>query len=118
MELNEDLSNKLFIHPPQDPCTFNILPMNKIITSQNHDIIMFPILMNIMIKGANILFGESIMPHNMNENQFNILKKYMASIGYFVRSSYTNNENDIPVINIWFQRIKILTDCHGIKKIM
>lgn len=111
-----DLSKKLFISPPREPCSFNILS-NNIITAENHDRIMFPILMNIMINGANILYGDDIMPHNMNEDQFDTLKQYMASIGYRVMHNYTNN-NNIPMINIWFKRLNILTDCHGNKRII
>lgn len=112
-----ELTNKIFIGQPKDPCYFNIQPANINITNDNHDVIMFPILMSILVRGATQLFGESIMPYNITEYQFDTLKKYIASIGYQIMYNYTY-KNQLPFINIWFKKINYITDCKGNKKIL
>lgn len=116
MELNiSQLTKLLFLNPPQPPCSFNIFPLHTL-SPVTHDSVMFPILMNILVDGAYILFGESY-PSNISQSQFDTLKKYIASIGYHISSSFSSFDDESLYINIWFKPIKVLFDCHGHKKI-
>jgi hypothetical protein len=104
-----NLANLLFTHPPLDPCSY------KVISNAN----IFHPLMDLLIRGARILYGEGITPQEITEAQFDVLKQYMLSIGYVIRYNYSSHDelaNILPephVINIWFEPINIQRDCHG-----
>jgi len=104
-----NLANLLFTKPPLDPCTY------KVISNTN----MFHPLMDLLIRGAKILYGDNITPQDMTEAQFNLLKKYMLSIGYIIKYNYSSRDelaNILPqphIINIWFEPFSIHRDCHG-----
>lgn len=105
-----DFVNYLFSNSPLEPCSYNLFP----IETTNETETMFPILMNIMMTGAKILYGENITPQTMTTDQFDTLKKYILSFGYQVENNYTTVLNK-QYINIWFKRVNIIVDCKGNK---
>jgi hypothetical protein len=109
----KDLILKLFTNPPQNKHSFGIElenaneaaeteeAKNKILTYKNN------LLMTIFINGSRILFGEAVTPANISETQFNLLNRYMESIGYTCNYEYVKNEDNVNTnINIWFEYIK------------
>jgi hypothetical protein len=102
----------IFSHSPKETCCYKLYFWGE--TVFNH-VKMFPILMQILICGAKMLYGNDILPQNMTMEQFDTLKKYMSSIGFVVKHNYTYAEDtDTPLfVNIWFEPLVQLTDCHG-----
>lgn len=94
--------NTIFENSPKDISTYSIKSTTR----------MFPILMEILITGAKKLYGEDITPSQLTYEQFNILQKYIMSIGYKVMYNYTENING-KIINVWFEEIKKVVDCKG-----
>jgi hypothetical protein len=109
-----ELINTVFKSAPLDVCAYKIESPLIHNDNDNHDIIMFPILMNIMISGAKILYGQDTTPQSLSVSQFNKLKQYIMSLGYQVEHSYTNIDQ-LQMINIWFKKINVLYDCKGNK---
>jgi len=107
----------LFSKPPGKPGVYKvIIPSTGRPNSDEYNASIFPYLMSILIGGAKRLFGEEITPAQMSESQFDLLKKYMLSIGYQVKHEYKfiEPESTIPgIINIWFEPYSPLIDCHG-----
>ena len=70
--------------------------------------------MNILILGARKIFGENINPAFISEKDFNLLKEYILSIGYILKSNQVSDENGIKKINIWFEQFNPTVTCHGL----
>lgn len=51
------------------------------------------VLMNILISGCQILFGTSVNPSNISEEQFKTINKYINSFGYETHYEYTYTES-------------------------
>ena len=115
MELCEFI-NVIFSDTPKSPCSFHITHSNCINakTKDQNAIIMFPVLMNILILGARKIFGENINPAFISEKDFNLLKEYILSIGYILKSNQVSDENGIKKINIWFEQFNPTVTCHGL----
>ena len=111
----DQLVKTIFNGPPRPPCTYNIA------LSEDQNITLFQLLMSILITGAKYLYGDSITPGEISENQFDDLKLYMKSIGYEIKYNYSLvGDQNLPdelkarVINIWFEDVPLpKTDCHG-----
>lgn len=106
----------IFAKSPSLPGSYNlILPSKGIPNTDEYNASIFPYLMGILITGAKKLFGEDITPATMSEEQFDLLKKYILSIGFQVKHEYTYlNDSNIPnIINIWFEPYSPKVDCHG-----
>jgi hypothetical protein len=121
-----DIINQIFTRPPQPPCTYIIA-----LVDDKQNITMFQFLMNVLIAGAKKLYGENINAQNLTQDEFNTLKMYMESLGYFIKYNYTfikdSKKFDLdpktarmtvpelsPVcINIWFEPYIININCHG-----
>jgi hypothetical protein len=113
---SENLIDIIFVDSPKPPCTYNLsLPDDNSST-------MFQLLMTLLICGAKKLYGENITPSDINEDQFEELKRYIESVGYVIKYNYNNNNNNNnnieqtikpKIINIWFEQYISLTDCHG-----
>jgi hypothetical protein len=112
----------IFSGYPKPPCSYSVTLSNDLNISP------FQLLMKILIDGTKHLYGESITPDQISEKQFEMLKMYMESIGYSIKYNYSyipcqktlesekelNIEfTDKKVINIWFEKYYIKTDCHG-----
>jgi hypothetical protein len=101
----------IFAGEPKPPCTYSIICES--------DITPFQLLMKILVEGTKHLYGGSITPDQISEEQFNILKMYMESIGYSIKYNYSYKDNNIQftektkIINIWFEQYSEKTDCHG-----
>ena len=117
METNATVSEVVeivFSQPPKETCFYQLyFPEKDLVT-------IFPFLIKILVGGAKMLYGNEILPHTMTMEQFEILKKYMLSMGFAVKYNYIYAE-EIPIImNLWFESLGQFTDCHGhtiIKKI-
>lgn len=109
------LIKTIFTGPPRPPCTYTIA------VSDDQNTTLFQLLMSILITGAKFLYGESITPSDISQEQFDELKLYIESIGYQIKYNYTNvGDENIPdelkprIINIWFEPIPPpQIDCHG-----
>jgi hypothetical protein len=111
-----DLVKTIFTKAPRDPCTFKLHLVNTPIFTADknkYNVQMFPYLMDIFINGAITLYGQAITPNNMTNDQFTILKRYMLSLGQKVMNRYDTDKNGNMTIHIWFEPIKIATDCRG-----
>jgi len=124
----QDIVIKIFSEPPKNPCTYNLSVLNS------PNITLFQLLMSLLISGARHLYGESVSPNDITNDQFEELKSYMESVGYKIKHNYTLlNENDSEhildehtldehildehkprMINIWFEEFKPIINCHGI----
>lgn len=94
------LINIIFTNSPKSANSI-IININKLASDQNLTI--FQSLMTILLNGAKILFGENISAENISESQYNILKKYIESIGYELHHEYKYDENNIPImVNVYF----------------
>lgn len=110
----KQLVDDIFTKPPRDMCFYKV-NLRGLSTSDKseYNVRMFPYLMDIFISGARVLFGESITPQVMTTDQFELLKKYMMSIGQKVMHRYDNNPDGTVLINIWFEPINVAIDCRG-----
>lgn len=111
-----DLVITVFTKPPRDACTFKLNLLNAASATSDRDmynIQMFPYLMDIFINGAIALFGQTVTPQNMTQEQFELTKKYMLSLGQQVMHRYEQTEDDKILVHIWFEPINKLTDCRG-----
>lgn len=113
----EYLVETIFSQSPKPPCTFNIA-----LSEEEYNTTMFQLLMGLLISGAKRLYGESITPNDISEQQFDELKRYMESVGYRVKHNYKTIGEDDPnipdnqkprIINIWFEQFMPSIDCHG-----
>jgi len=110
----------IFAGYPKSPCTYSISLSNELIEKK---ISPFQLLMKILVDGAKLLYGESITPNQISEEQFKMLKMYMESIGYSIKYnfSYLESEKELnieftektKIINIWFEKYVNKIDCHG-----
>lgn len=103
----ETFIHNLFFTEPKEPCTYTLtLP-------SDYNGSMFQVLFYILMSGAQILYGKDVRPDDISQKEFNILNKYMLSIGYNIQYSYSCSETNIPILlNIWFKKIdKQLKNC-------
>lgn len=107
-----EIVEKVFTYPPRKACSYKVFlahPHHKDIR-----VSMFPYLISILINGAKKLFGNDIKAENITEQQFDVLKMYMLSLGYQVKHSYTNNDDTSEMlINIWFEPYSPTIKCNG-----
>lgn len=104
----------LFSKPPAPPCTL-LLATNISENDEYYRQKMLPLLMDILVKGAKILFGEHIAPKDISAAQFETLQKYFRSFGFVIKYNYTMSTSDTPQrINIWFDKLKPKQLCSGI----
>jgi hypothetical protein len=111
------LVNTIFTSIPKPPCTYTIAVAEEI----SSQVTMFQLLMNLLIAGAKKLYGETITPNDISNEQFEELKRYMESVGYEIKHNYTylnddpniKDEDKPRVINIWFEQFVIKYDCHS-----
>lgn len=110
-----ELVKTIFTKPPQETCTFklHLVHANAATDKDIYNVHMFPYLMDIFMNGAMILFGQTITPQNMTNEQFELLKKYMLSLSHKVMHRYDNSDNDMVLVHIWFEHIDVLVDCKG-----
>ncbi len=105
------LIKTIFTQPPKDTCSFKIhlLGYDSPTSAQ-----MFPYLMYIFVNGAKMLFGSDITPQTMSIEQFDLLKKYMLSLGYKVQHRYEHCGDGNVIIHIWFEPVGCFyTNCKG-----
>lgn len=112
-----ELVNTIFTSTPKPPCTYKIALAQDIFSQAT----MFRLLMNVLIAGARKLYGETVTPNDISDEQFEELKRYMESAGYEIKYNYRylnddpniKDEDKPRVINIWFEQFIIKYDCHG-----
>jgi hypothetical protein len=98
----------LFSQSPKPPCSVRIQlsnPANKLST-----------LMTILLNGAKYLYGPSISPKNLTQEQFDFLQYYFNSMGYVIRYKkifLDDNETILQKVDIWFDELKKQTTCDG-----
>lgn len=100
----------IFRGDPQPPCTFSIKFKEIPINHRNK------ILFKILLTGARKKFGEEITIDEINEHQYHLLNKYLLSMGYQLNYSHQGVHQTLGMqYRIWFDQIKIVTNCNGIK---
>jgi hypothetical protein len=87
-----ELCEKIFMHPPRDPCTVCLYLDRNIaveIPKNEHAMYMFEILVQILFGGIRILFGETkdgkISLGSVTEDEFALLQKYFQMMEYNVK---------------------------------
>ena len=104
----QQLVDIVFASPPLPACTYNICLQDD--GKSDHNVVVFPFLMNILVGGAKKLYGDKVNPQTISAAQFEMLKRYIRSLGYNVKHTFWHGVGD-TVVNIWFERLKRSTDC-------
>ena len=108
-----DVINKVFIDKPLPPCTYNLQLSENILKNKSA---MLKTLLTILVEGAKKIYGNSINPGSISDEQFQLLKKYIRSIGFETKYNYTFDDLGNPrLINIWFEPYLHDYTCNGIK---
>lgn len=95
----------IFTSEPKEPNTLNLRldPDDP----NNANVNIYDILINVYLNGMITLFGNQVNPGNINKEQYNLLNKYMASLGYYANYETKRNEHNIPThIEISFTETK------------
>lgn len=94
----------IFNEEPKEPNTYNL----RLDTSNpdNESVLLDDVLINIFFTGLKILFGEECNLQNITQDQYNLIDKYMNSLGYKVIFNYEYDDNNVPLhVKIWFENI-------------
>lgn len=97
--------NMIFTSEPKEPNTLNLRldPDDP----NNANVNIYDILINVYLNGMITLFGSIVNPGNINKEQYNLLNKYMASLGYYANYERKTNENGTPThVEITFTETK------------
>jgi hypothetical protein len=97
----------IFARPPQEACSIQVALCEE--SNAN----LFHLLMDIMMQGSKRLFGNEVSAQNITLEQFEILKKYMRSIGYEIKHNFTTTLENTVLVNIWFEPYIGTMNCHG-----
>jgi hypothetical protein len=110
MQKESDIVDVVFSDAPKPPCTYRVELSDQ---AKETNITTFQMLWNILINGAKRLFGANVNVQDITEEQFDLLKQYMNSIGYEIKNNYTYAADNItPIyINIWFELYIPKTKC-------
>jgi hypothetical protein len=86
--------NMIFTSEPKEPNTLNLRldPDDP----NNANVNIYDILINVYLNGMITLFGNQVNPGNINKEQYDLLNKYMASLGYYAHYETKRNEHNIP----------------------
>lgn len=104
----ESFVEDLFSKNPQSPCTINFMLHYQNKSSK------LEVLMKVLILGARYLYGNSIQPENLTNEQFEYLQSYFHSFGQIIRfKKIYNKNNQLLNIDIWFEEFKRLITCDG-----
>ena len=104
----------VFSGPPRPACSFNIALATKILDEGYN---MFHILFNILICGAQKLYGNEISANDITPKQFDTLQLYINSLGYTIKYNYDYNAENVPIkVNIWFELFTPSKNCHAASK--
>lgn len=97
--------NLIFTAEPKEPNTLNLrLDPND---PNNANVNIYDILINVYLNGMITLFGNQVNPGNVNKDQYDILNKYMASLGYYANYERKTNEHGVPThVEITFSDYK------------
>jgi hypothetical protein len=112
MSTVNDIIQRVFCIPPKPPMSFNLELDNSTST-------LFQILMSILVRGAKVLYGDSLTLDNITEQQFKTINECMQSLGYTVKYETLFDEQDktkLKGVNIWFVHYIHNINCHGIRK--
>jgi hypothetical protein len=63
------------------------------------------ILINILINGSKKVFGESTYLPNISIDQFELLNKYMQSMGYTAKREFKYQGDQIVDVRVWFEKL-------------
>lgn len=97
--------NMIFTSEPKEPNTLNLRldPDDP----NNANVNIYDILINVYLNGMATLFGNQVNPGNINKEQYNLLNKYMASLGYYANYETKRNEYNVPThVEISFTNTK------------
>lgn len=91
----------VFSGPPRPACSYNIALADEIYKEGFN---MFHILFNILICGAQKIYGKDISANDITPKQFETLQLYINSLGYTIKYNYDYDEQKVPIkVNIWFE---------------
>jgi len=72
---------------------------------ENKNINFNDILIGVFFNGIKVLFGESTNLQNITQEQYELINKYMQSLGYTVILNYEYDDNKLPInIKVWFEK--------------
>jgi hypothetical protein len=95
--------NIIFQDEPKPPKHYNLRLDNTKL--ENENINFNDILMEVFFNGMKILFGESTNLRNITQEQYNLINKYMHSLGYSVIFNYEYDDNFPINIKVWFEAL-------------
>lgn len=72
-----EMLNKIFLSDPLSPKSFYLE-----FDSNNNNVTINDILINVFINGMITLFGKNTNPSNITKEQLKLVNKYINSIGY------------------------------------
>jgi hypothetical protein len=105
----------IFMSEPKEPNTLNLRldPDDP----NNANVNIYDILINVYLNGMSTLFGNQVNPGNINNEQYNLLNKYMASLGYHANYETKKNEYNVPThVEISFTETKKPLDVQEIRE--
>ncbi len=95
----KELVEYIFSKPPQDENTICLNlsddSQDQFLNSPEQTDAILEFYVDIAIEGCKILFGENILITSLSEDQFNLLQKYMRSMGHKLVVK-ANDGNDTP----------------------
>jgi len=116
------LAEQLFSIPPKEPFTVGLQLETEGVTNRSPEEAqtIFEVLAHMLLYGVKVKYGEAQDPRKLNEQQVDILNKYMRSFGFnIVLTSYSMDqkmedpENYTPT-DIEFYRLRMIDPDEGI----
>lgn len=93
----------IFTKEPQPPNFYN-LRLDET-NSENEKVNFNDILMTVYLDGMSILFGSTNL-QTITQDQYEVMNKYMQSLGYMAYFKYEFDENNFPInLKVWFERL-------------
>jgi hypothetical protein len=96
------IAEQIFSHPPQPPCTIQLVMDHDIPSDEDLNDFEFQLLSDFTKAGLHLLFGQA-HPVLLTDDQFGQLNQYINSIGYTVKRRMEETETSIKC-HVSFER--------------
>jgi len=95
-----DIAKQICAEPPRAPCSFQLIMDHEVDSD-----IEFDLIRDFTLSCLRILFGEQVTPHDLNEQQIDLLNSYVKSVGYVLTIDIIETESEYQY-KIKFDRYK------------
>jgi hypothetical protein len=116
-----DIANQICAHPPQSPCSIQLVLDHEVDKATNLDDYEFDLLKTFVMACFRSLFGESANPLALSDTDFDRLNAYIHSIGYHIVRTESETETSRK-LSLSFRRYadyyKDIHDMSHLKKYM